>query len=293
MLQAILDVTSTNLQLPGRNKFFIPHEDRGMCVHQWGNPCNPLFLYLHGAGMTGSEFHPVADGLSEAFNVVALDYAGHGDSSPLQSPPSKRFINAEIDTVLNHFNAQKIIIQSSSLGGIYAAHYAKTREKRVLAMILTDSLPGMQKGILTNSRRYLERISKIPICSQRELNRKYIKIITKNSGRSALLYSILPDLFENTEGCLPPKFDQNILPLVEERVFRSSWADFENISQPALLLLGGKSKHLKPSAIERFSKRSTRISIATIPEAGHNIVIDNPDEALEQIVSFLENLPLR
>lgn len=107
----------------------------------WPRPGAPRVLCLHGWLDNAASFLPLAPEL-EAFDVVALDLAGHGHSP--HRPPGARYYFMDnlwdIDAVLDTLEWDACHLLGHSMGGALACVFAATAPERVRSMVLLDGL---------------------------------------------------------------------------------------------------------------------------------------------------------
>ena len=118
------------------------------CIHEWGSPTAPLFVYLHGWGDTGSTFQFVVDALQAEWRVVAPDWRGFGRSSNECSSYWFPDYLADLHVLLAEISPDDPVrLIGHSMGANVGALYAGTMPERVQAFVniegfgLKDSNP--------------------------------------------------------------------------------------------------------------------------------------------------------
>ncbi len=121
-----------------------------------GEPNAPALLYLHGTFRNLYRNHPKIEALREAgFNVLAVDYRGWGDSTPMV--PSEATILADADTAWGELtrrqpDPRKRVIFGHSMGGGVAInlasrkHYASDYGALIVESTFT-SLPDVAAAV--------------------------------------------------------------------------------------------------------------------------------------------------
>jgi pimeloyl-ACP methyl ester carboxylesterase len=111
----------------------------------WSNPGAPKVLCLHGWLDNAASFVPLSAYL-EDFDLLALDFAGHGFSS--HRPASSRYYFPEnlfdVDAVLDVLGWEKCHLIGHSMGGGIATGLAAAAPERVGRLVSLDAV-----GILT------------------------------------------------------------------------------------------------------------------------------------------------
>lgn len=111
----------------------------------WSRPGAPKVLCLHGWLDNAASFAPLAP-LLENFDLLALDFAGHGFSS--HRPETSRYYFTDylfdVDAALHELGWEQCHLIGHSMGGGVASCLAAALPERVNRLVLLDAL-----GILT------------------------------------------------------------------------------------------------------------------------------------------------
>lgn len=100
-----------------------------------------VILCLHAVGHDSRDFNTVLDHFKDTHQVVALDWPGHGASSPLVNQPILRTSYCEwLKQVVDHFGWQKIVLLGNSIGADAALRFARDESERVQGLVLAN--PG-------------------------------------------------------------------------------------------------------------------------------------------------------
>ena len=141
----------------------------------WARPGAPKVLCLHGWLDNASSFVPLAPYLKD-FDLLALDFAGHGFSS--HRPETSRYYFTDylfdIDAAMDGLGWDQCHIIGHSMGGGVASCYAAAIPERVNCLVLLDSL-----GLLTlpaNQAAQQLRLSMLSVRKTRSFLRPYESI---------------------------------------------------------------------------------------------------------------------
>jgi len=156
----------------------------------WANPGAPKVLCLHGWLDNAASFVPLAPYL-EDFDLLALDFAGHGFSA--HRPETSRYYFTDyifdVDVVMDELGWDQCHLVGHSLGGGVAASFAGALPERVERLVLLDSL-----GILTlpsdQAARQL-RLSMMSVRKSRSFLRPYDSV--EDAMRARQKHSPLSD----------------------------------------------------------------------------------------------------
>jgi pimeloyl-ACP methyl ester carboxylesterase len=121
---------------------------KGLC---WGNGNQKKILALHGWLDNAASFYYLAPLLAKAgYEVIAIDFAGHGHSSHRAKGHFNHFIDyvLEIDEVINKLKWKETILLGHSMGAAMAQMYTAAFPKNVFRLVMIENLgaiPSYQK----------------------------------------------------------------------------------------------------------------------------------------------------
>jgi pimeloyl-ACP methyl ester carboxylesterase len=138
----------------------------------WARPGAPKVLCLHGWLDNAASFVPLAPYLKD-FDLLALDFAGHGFSS--HRPETNRYYFTDylfdIDAAMDRLGWDQCHLIGHSMGGGVASCFAAAIPERVNRLVLLDSL-----GLLTlpaNQAAQQLRLSMLSVRKARSFLRPY------------------------------------------------------------------------------------------------------------------------
>jgi len=136
----------------------------------WSNPGAPKVLCLHGWLDNAASFMPLAPYLKD-FDLLALDFAGHGFSS--HRPDTCHYYFPEhlydVDAALDVLGWDNCHIIGHSMGGGVASCFASALPERVKRLVLLDAI-----GILTLPTDQTAKQLRLSMKSVRK-NRSYLR----------------------------------------------------------------------------------------------------------------------
>jgi len=148
---------------PARRPRNSKHHVRGVAYHvtEWGDDGDPLLVYLHGWGDTGSTFQFVVDAFAGDWHIVAPDWRGFGRSENHAHAYWFPDYLADLDRLLQEYSpAAPVRLIGHSMGGNVGGLYAGVMPERVSAFVdiegfgLKDSDPSAAPA---NYRAWIER----------------------------------------------------------------------------------------------------------------------------------------
>jgi len=247
----------------------------------------PLLL-VHGfTGSVEAWGEEAVRGLSQAFQVVAVDLLGHGGSDASTDPQRYRVeeILADLAQVLDSMAIEKARWLGYSMGGRVALAGAVLQPDRVSALVLESASPGLAGE---NERR-----------ARRRADEALAEGILRGGMEAFVDHWMGLPLFA-TQGKLPPRVQE----ANRDRRLRNNpealaaclrglgtgaqpsfWEDLPDIRVPALLLAGEEDQKFSQIA----GKMADRIPLAElrlIPKSGHSIHLENPFAWLAAVRTF-------
>lgn len=230
-------------------------------------------LLVHGAG--GNHLHwPAQARRMDDFRVYALDLPGHGRSEGrgYQSIPSYS------DQILNWMDSlqmNRVVFVGHSMGGGIALTMGLEHPDRVIGLGLIGT--GARLRVLPELIEYAGRAETMPMVVER-----MIELSFSSSSDPRLVELAGSRMVDTRPSVLQgdflacDKFD------VMERI--------SEIQAPALALCG-KDDQLTPPKYSRFlADHMPDTHLEIIPQAGHMVMLEKPDEFTQHLAGFLSTL---
>jgi len=255
------------------------------------DPVKKTMILLH--GFTGSleDWRSVSSSLNMSFNYIGIDLIGHGKS---ESPEEvEKYTTPEIikqiNDVLSHLSLNKIILLGYSMGGRTALNFAVKYPKKVEALILESTSPGIKDEKERETRikkdeklaKYIEThkieefaefwINQDIFNTQRRFSdekRRQIKLAKKKNDKTGLANSVR----EFGTGKMLPLFDH-----------------LQYINCKTLLITGEldeKFTGINKEMVKSFPHAEHKI----IDNAGHNTHLEEHGKFAKHINEFLSDI---
>lgn len=135
-----------SVPLPDASRVTIALPDgRELSALRYGDG-TPTITLMHGAGLNAHTWDTTALLLQQP--VLAIDLAGHGDSSWRDDADyTARTLAADIIYALEQWSTQPQILVGQSLGGLTAAAVASARPDLVRELVTVDITPGIDTSV--------------------------------------------------------------------------------------------------------------------------------------------------
>jgi len=99
----------------------------------------PVVL-LHGPGGYGAQWVHVIPALAKSHRVIAPDLPGHGASKFFGAAPTPERVLAWLDDLIECTCSQAPVLVGHTLGGAVAARFAAETDRKLVALVLVDTL---------------------------------------------------------------------------------------------------------------------------------------------------------
>jgi pimeloyl-ACP methyl ester carboxylesterase len=272
----------------------LPHH-----VTRWGPDVAEPLVFLHGWLDTSDTFQFVVDAFAQDHPIVALDWRGFGRSAWQNGPYWFPDYLADLDALLEEVSpGGPATLVGHSMGGNIACLYAGVRPERVARIVNLEGF-GLSRTRPEQAperyRRWLDELRAPPTFSSYDSFERFVALLARKNPRltperaafiAASWSKRLPDGTCTVNADPAHKLVNPVLYRREETeaVWRCAVA-------PTLLVLGGRSEfraHLGADGTdEYFRSIFTKLSIATLPEAGHMMHHEEPEAVAALIESFL------
>lgn len=252
-------------------------------------------LLLHGFGDTGDMWEPVAKLLAENHTVIIPDLRGMGLSSHPESGYEKQAQARDLARILDQLNVQTVALVTHDIGNMVGYSFAAQFPERVTRWVAMDApLPGLGtwQAQLTNPRVWhfnfrgpdVERLvrGRERILLDRfynELSANPLAIDEQTREHYAELYA-KPMAIHNAFGGQFAAFSQ------DAKDNQALLAKVGKLSMPVLAIGGDHS--YGASMKTEYEVVASNVRSGVVTNAGHWIMEEQPKQATEMIVGFIE-----
>ena len=272
------------MSLPGR---FVDTSAGRVYVHRAGRG-EPLVL-LHGYMMSHYYFRSVLPALTANHDVLAFDLPGFGESDR-PDPPGFSYdfpsLATAIGEALDKLGIERTNLLGHSLGGGVALTLAARRPELISRLVLV--CPTMYP-------------LPIPLLGQLILQPTIGKFLFKNAfTKFEMRRQMLAQHFKD-----PAPVTDELVDYVWARLNRAGGrdaayavmhtmaalsnanADPGRVRAPTLLVWGDEDRMVPLAHGKRLSRAIAGATLAVVPDCGHNVHLERPDEFLRQVLPFL------
>jgi pimeloyl-ACP methyl ester carboxylesterase len=290
------DATAAVAPAP-RRRGFRARDGLRLSALEWEGPegRTPL-LCLPGVARTAFDFGAVAARHARTRRVVALDYAGHGESERPEDAAryGVDWALRDVADAVAALHLHRVVLLGTSFGGMLAMILGVLRPTLLAAVVLNDIGPHLEPGGLDGP---LAVIGRDPGFAE-------------EAEAVAFLRSALPPLgldeagwrdmaartyARGADGRLHPRWDTRIARAVADAArageAMSLWPAFGALAHvPLLLVWGQESALLSATTVRRMREARPEMAVATLPGIGHAPTLSEP-AAAEALDRFLASVP--
>lgn len=272
--------------------------DRYVALHglrfhyrEWGDPEAPPLLVLHGIMGHSREWEPLVTALARYFRVLALDQRGHGESdwTAAYTPAA---MAADIAELTRHLDVTRVGLVGHSMGAMAASVAAANHPGMVERLVLIDIGPD---SITTGWARdeLPKMLQALRAASYADVDEAVQDWLAEDPlAREALVrHYVRHNLIPRPDGRLVWRFDAaGLTRFGHEGVTEDElWQAIDRIKAPTLLVRGEHSELLSAPTAARMLDRLTDGTYAEIPDAGHDLGVQQPEAVTSAVLAFLRH----
>ncbi len=249
-----------------------------MAYWEWGDAANPRVLVCaHGVSRQGRDFDVLAQAMSDRYRVVCPDVVGRGQSDALADPSGYQIpaYVADMVTLLARLNGSTVHWFGTSMGGLIGTGLASLKQTPISRLVLNDVGPAIRYEAIQRISSYLGA----PVrWSSLDEAADYLWSISQGFGphtREQWLALTRPMLKPDGDGYKPhydPAIAVPFKALTSELVARGeamTWAAYDAISCPTLLLRGADSDLLTRETAIAMTQRGPKAQLREFEGVGH------------------------
>ncbi|GAV45570.1 alpha/beta fold hydrolase [Streptomyces acidiscabies] len=237
----------------------------------------PPFLLMHGlAGHMGEWNDLTTRLLTAGHRVIRYDAAGHGASTRTPPDMSRKSAAADATTLLTSLNAPPAILLGQSLGGVTALLTAATHPTLTHSLILVEAGPAQATPDLPDNIAAWLASWPTPFPS-------YQSAVTF-FGHKAWTDS----LTWHQDGTGHPRITpRTMLAATHDLTTHDHWPQWSQLHCPTLVVRGSQGTMPPSEPLEMQTRRPDITHLTTIPNAGHDVHLDRPNELYETVAEFV------
>ena len=260
---------------------------------KYGN--GPPLIILHGLFGSSDNWVTIARSISDRFTVFLPDQRNHG-SSPHSDVHDYESMSNDLKELADDLMLGKYFLAGHSMGGKTAVSFAYKWPERLSGLLVADISPFANDGLNSEMARWYNSIlnsilsvNPSDITSRREAGSILAGRIADERTREL----ILKNLVRNSDNSFSWKINApsllNNLGKIMEPVLPYDAGSNQITGFPVYFLKGELSDYLPEMDFTRILRIFPSAEFITVPDAGHWLNSDNPEEVKKSLLRFLDS----
>lgn len=240
----------------------------------------PLII-LHGLFGTLDNWQTLGRKLAERYTVFLLDQRNHGRSAhlPVHDYPS---MAEDLHAFMEQHDLYQAHILGHSMGGKTAMEFALQYPDMVDKLIIVDIAPKQYEGGHEDIFKALLAVDLNALRDRQEAE----AVLRQFISEEGVLQFLLKNLSRHKDGHFEWKMNLQVLHQHYDDILAPPVARSYFIGE-TLFIRGGKSRYILDSDMHLIHTYFPNARLATIPNAGHWVHAEAPEELLEEVQQFL------
>lgn len=265
---------------------------KGLRIHyvEWGDPSATPMVLLHGLRAYAHWFDSFAAAVKDRYRVLALDQRGRGDTDwATDGDYTREAYVRDLEGFVDALGLKRFVLVGHSMGGLNAMHYASRHPDQLIALITVDIGPDIDPAGLERIRKELGETpdtfasweDAAAFLAQRhpqasaEHRETRLRWMFRESPEGDVTWRLDPAIFD---------------PNLRADSREETWAAWKGVRCPALIVRGGVTDVLTAQTCEEMVAAVPRSRWVEVPDAGHMVLEDNPEDFNAAVLAFLRTL---
>ena len=264
----------------------------GINIHylDWGNPGKPSLVMIHGLRGHAHSWDDVSAAVCQDYHVLALDQRGRGETDWAKDGDySTDAYVADVDAFCRVLGMDRFILMGHSMGGrnsmTFAGKYPDKLEKLIIVDMGPETDPRGGKRISQEIidvpeefdafEAVVEYMLKQNRFASETVIRRRLQYATKElpNGKIGWRYDLAIREARRNPVPTPPQVDL--------------WPVLSRIPCPTLVVRGMETDLLTAEVAQRMVRELPQGQLVEIPNAGHMVFEDNPEDFITAVRKFL------
>jgi len=236
----------------------------------------PAIVFAHGGGGNHLSWWQQVPVFSQHYKCITFDHRTFGYSRDVANGPGALAYVQDLKALLDKLGIDKVALVAQSMGGWTALGFTAAYPDRVTALVMADTPGGIDdpeiKALQTKNHQERVRTGNtglLDAVSEGFRNRDPIHTFLY---REITALTINPDPERRSKMA---EFKTDIRPILAKRV-------------PVLFIVGEQDVLVPPPIIEAMHRKMPGSKLVKIPDAGHSVYFEKPNEFNQVVMQFLQ-----
>ena len=255
----------------------------------------PPLIILHGLYGSSDNWVTVAKLLENYFEIFLIDQRNHG-KSPHSNDFNYELLSQDIFDFFAKHNIVNATLLGHSMGGKTAMYFAKKYPELLQSLIIVDIAPKNYKSTnyqeLIDHEEIINTLLSINL-SQLKTREQADNELAKKIDSLKLRSFLLKNLHKKNDGQFEwllniDSISKNFINIADGFPSKT-WENIEISGFPVLFIKGGKSNYILKEDQTLINKIFPFAELFEIPETGHWLHAEQPNDLVNKIISFVFN----
>jgi N-formylmaleamate deformylase len=253
----------------------------GIRIHYYrtGDGTKPPMLLLHGYTDNGLCWTDMAHELEKDYDVIMMDYRGHGLSdAPLTGYKTEDY-TADAIGLIEGLKLKKPILIGHSMGGSIAAQIVLTRPELIQKAVLIDP-PGVSKPLFATEAEKKKALQYFQEDLKYQHSASLDTLLKEAAKRHPAISAQARQRWADSKVQTKPQIAETVinLPYLED--------DFKKFTVPTLILKADGDKQTQDENLAAV-KDAPNVTLVHIYGAGHLVHLEKPEASMAELRKFL------
>ena len=241
---------------------------------------NPVVLLLHGLGATNESWAAQVPVLVEAgYRVIAPDARGFGHST-YPGHTSVHAMAADMAELLQHLEISRAHVVGISMGGTLALQLAMDHSTYVQSLLLANTFAKLRPDAWSGWLYFALRLLLVHTLGLEAQARAVVRRIFPQENQEHLREALVAQIMQAD----PRGYRATMRALARFNVE----GRLAEIGVPTLVISGENDTTVQPKYQRALAALIPSARQMVIPEAGHAIIVDQPQAFNRELLKFLE-----
>lgn len=241
----------------------------------------PKLVILHGLLGASRNWSTIGKALKDRFDVHALDLRNHGQSPHADTMRWSELV-ADVKAYLKANELSEVTLMGHSLGGKIAMKFACQHHTVVKKLIIVDIAAKAYPPYHDTEFRAMKRILPGALTSRKEAEELLKPMVPDWAMRQFLMTNLV-----SSDLGYVWQVNLEVLHASLQVIRQNSLQGDDHYPGPTQLIYGGKSDFVERGDIEDLKQYFPNLKAVSLPNAGHNVHVEDRKGFLEALAQFL------